>query len=109
MKAIDNIRALSRQLPARDRKLASRFIEDRDFDELKHLVISAIIKTRHNISSEAPKDEYLAVDLTSLEQLNVKIDEYRSQLIDEIVDDIEDEEDEDLDVSFNINDTGWRE
>ena len=62
MKPIERMRKLLNSLPKSDQTLGEQFIQSRDFESLKDLVDSAIYKTRKNIRSENPKEEYLAVD-----------------------------------------------
>lgn len=53
---------------------------ERNFESLKELVDSAIIRTRKNISSEHPKDEYTVVNLDRLNMLKAEVDIYCIQL-----------------------------
>lgn len=73
------MRKLLNSLPKSDITLGEQFIQSRDFESLKDLVDSAIFKTRKNIKSENPKQEYL-VDLTELSNLKAEVDVYLTQL-----------------------------
>ena len=80
MKPIERMRKLLNSLPKSDVPLGEQFIQSRDFESLKDLVDSAIYKTRKNIRSENPKEEYLEVDLTELSNLKAEVDVYLTQL-----------------------------
>jgi hypothetical protein len=80
MKPIERMRKLLNSLPKSDITLGEQFIQSRDFESLKDLVDSAIFKTRKNIKSENPKQEYLDVDLTELSNLKAEVDVYLTQL-----------------------------
>ena len=80
MKPIERMRKLLNSLPKSDITLGEQFIQSRDFESLKDLVDSAIYKTRKNIRSENPKEEYLEVDLTELSNLKAEVDVYLTQL-----------------------------
>lgn len=75
------MRKLLDSLPKSDITLGEQFIQGRDFESLKDLVDSAIFKTRKNIKSENPKQEYLNVDLTELSNLKAEVDVYLTQLV----------------------------
>ena len=74
------MRKLLNSLPKSDQTLGEQFIQSRDFESLEDLVDSAIYKTRKNIRSENPKEEYLEVDLTELSNLKAEVDVYLTQL-----------------------------
>ena len=80
MKPIERMRKLLNSLPKSDQTLGEQFIQSRDFESLKDLVDSAIYKTRKNIRSENPKEEYLEVDLTELSNLKAEVVVYLTQL-----------------------------
>ena len=80
MKPIERMRKLLGSLPKSDVPLGEQFIQSRDFESLKDLVDSAIFKTRKNVKSENPKQEYLDVDLTELSNLKAEVDVYLTQL-----------------------------
>lgn len=67
-------------LPERDIPLGHKFLEKRDFDQLKELVDSALYKVKRSIGSENPKEEYLRVDLEKLNELKAEVDMYVMQL-----------------------------
>jgi hypothetical protein len=80
MRAVERMRKLLNSLPKSDITLGEQFIQSKDFESLKDLVDSAIFKTRKNIKSENPKQEYLDVDLTELSNLKAEVDVYLTQL-----------------------------
>ena len=80
MNSVERMRKLLNSLPKSDVPLGEQFIQSRDFESLKDLVDSAIFKTRKNIKSENPKQEYLEVDLTELSNLKAEVDVYLTQL-----------------------------
>ena len=80
MNSVERMRKLLGSLPESDVNLGEQFIQGRDFESLKDLVDSAIFKTRKNIKSENPKQEYLEVDLTELSNLKAEVDVYLTQL-----------------------------
>ena len=97
------MRKLLNSLPKSDITLGEQFIQSRDFESLKDLVDSAIFKTRKNIKSENPKQEYLDVDLTELSNLKAEVDVYLTQLevpSNEWEEDLEDEDDYDYEEEY---------
>ena len=74
------MRNLIKYLPKGDIVLAQRFIDSRDFESLKELVDSAIIKVRRNLKSNNPKEEYLSLDIDVLARLKAEVDVYTEQL-----------------------------
>lgn len=78
--SIQNIKTLINSLPSKDINLAGKFLIERNFESLKELVDSAIIRTRKNVSSEHPKDEYTVVNLDRLNMLKAEVDIYCIQL-----------------------------
>lgn len=74
------MRKLLDSLPESDITLGEQFIQSRDFESLKDLVDSAIFRTRKNIRSENPRQEYLDVDLTELSNLKAEVDVYLTRL-----------------------------
>ena len=80
MNSVERMRKLLGSLPESDVNLGEQFIQSRDFESLKDLVDSAIFKTRKNVKSENPKQEYLDVDLTELSNLKAEVDVYLTQL-----------------------------
>ena len=79
-KTLDNIKKFINYLPSKDVQIGFKFLEIRDFENLKDLVDSAIIRTKKNIRSEFPKQEYLNVDLERLNILKAEVDVYLMQL-----------------------------
>lgn len=74
------MRSLLKHLPRRDQSLGEQFIQNRQFESLQELIDSAIYKTKKNISSDNPRQEYLEVDLDELRRLKSEVDVYVSQL-----------------------------
>ena len=75
-KTLNNIKKFINYLPSKDVQIGFKFLEKRDFENLKDLVDSAIIRTKKNIKSEFPKQEYLNVDLERLNILKAEVDVY---------------------------------
>lgn len=73
---IITIKELIGFLPTKDIKFAEKFISTRDFESLKELVDSAIIRVRRSQNSASPKPEYADIDLSKLEELKVQVDAY---------------------------------
>ena len=79
-KPLNNIKKFINSLPSKDVQIGFKFLEKRDFENLKDLVDSAIIRTKKNIKSEFPKQEYLNVDLERLNILKAEVDVYLMRL-----------------------------
>lgn len=79
-KTLKNIKNFINYLPSKDIQIGFKFLEQRDFDKLKELVDSALIKTKRNLKTDNPKQEYLNVDLDSLNILKTEVDIYVFQL-----------------------------
>ena len=79
-KTINNIGNLINFLPTRDLKLGDEFFKSRNFDALKELVDSALIKTQKNVRQENAKQEYLDVNISKLLFLKAEVDIYILQL-----------------------------
>ncbi len=73
---IDKIKMCLTELPSKDIPIGTKFLEKRDFDSLKELVDSAIIRTKRNLRTEFPKQEYLDVDIDLLNVLKAEVDIY---------------------------------
>ena len=80
MEPVERIRRLAQYLPKGDIALAHTFIDSRDFESLQELVDSAVVKTKRNISSDNPKEEYLGLDVDEMEKLKTEVDDYADQL-----------------------------
>lgn len=63
-------------LPEKDVKIAKSFIEKRDFESLKELVSSAIIKVQRNLKGESPREEYLNLNLEEMTALESEVSLY---------------------------------
>ena len=79
-KPVLRIQKLISSLPERDINLGYKFVQNREFESLKELVDSAIIKVRKGLKKENPREEYLKVDLDLLNDLKVEVDEYCASL-----------------------------
>lgn len=104
MRLIDKIKKGIKNLPEEELQFANMYLNTRDFDSLKDLVDSSIIKIKKNLSKDTPKEEYLSINMIELNQLQCDIIDYLDQLNiptsigdDDIYDDedpfIEDDED----------------
>ena len=80
MQAIERINNLINSLPKRDIPIGFAYLDCRDFDSLQELIDSAIIRTKKNIHSDNPKEEYINVDLDNLNELKAEVDTYSVQL-----------------------------
>lgn len=80
MSVIKNIESLIKELPSKDRMLANEFLKNREFQDLKDLVDSAIIRINKNINSNNPKEEYFKINLDKLHMLKTDVDFYYDQL-----------------------------
>lgn len=79
-KILNNIRSLIPYLPSKDVAYGNKFLNIRDFESLKDLVDSAIIRTKKNLKSEQPKEEYIKVNLEKLSSLQAEVNIYLLQL-----------------------------
>ena len=79
-KTLKNIKKFINYLPSKDVQIGFKFLEQRDFNKLKELVDSALIRTKRNLKTDNPKQEYLNVDLDSLNILKAEVDIYVFQL-----------------------------
>lgn len=77
---VNRMKALVGSLPERDIPLGYKFLEKRDFGQLKELVDSALYKVKKSQRSENPKEEYLKVNLEDLSRLKSEVDMYIVQL-----------------------------
>lgn len=73
---LEFIRSNIKHLPLKDAKLAEEFLNNRELHNLQELVDSALYKINTNLKSENPKEEYKILDIDSIEELAVKIDNY---------------------------------
>lgn len=71
---LERIKQYSVHLSQKDKAYADRFINNREFEQLKELVDSAIIKTKKGKRDNKP--QYLDIDLDALEVLKVEVDNY---------------------------------
>jgi hypothetical protein len=73
---LEYIKSNIRHLPLKDQQFAKKYLDNRDFSSLQELVDSALYKITKNLNSDNPKEEYKILDVDSIEELSVKIDEY---------------------------------
>ena len=91
--SVDRIKRLVPSLPESDIKLGNRFLNCRDFESLKLLVDSAIIRVKKGLEKENPKEEYLNTNLRKLNGLKFEVDTYCEALgLTESEDDYDEEE-----------------
>lgn len=79
-KSIGRIKALMSSLPDKDIPLGYKFLEARDFEQLKELIDSALFKVKRNQRIENPKEEYMKISLEDLSMLKSEVDTYIVQL-----------------------------
>ena len=79
-KPLQRIKSLLDSLPIRDIPLGYKFYEERDFESLRDLVDSALIRTRRNIAT-SKSIEYLSVNLDNLRTLKSEVDFYLEGLM----------------------------
>lgn len=75
-KILENIKDLVSSLPEKDVEIARSFIEKRDFESLKELVSSAIIKIQRNLRGDSPREDYLSLDLEKMTSLESEVSLY---------------------------------
>lgn len=75
-KYIDRIEKLIEYLPSKDVNLGYKFLKNRNFENLLHLVSSAIIRTDKNLKSSNIKEEYKNVNMCKLNTLKAELDIY---------------------------------
>ena len=117
MNLLDKIKKGINKLPKVDQSVANGYISVRDFESLKEVVDSSIIKINKNLAKDNPKQEYLDIDTVELNVLQGNINDYIDQLdipnagyIDDDDDDesIYDDKDdyiEDESVNYPLHDT----
>lgn len=77
--SIERIKSLIPSLPKKDVDLGYKFLEKRDFESLNDLVSSAVYKVKKNLRTSNPKEEYVNLDMDSLEKLQYEVQDYYSQ------------------------------
>lgn len=100
---LDRIKSLLTSLPKKDIEYAQKFLDKRDFESLKMLIDSSIIRIRKNLASDNPKTEYLELDFENLQRLKLEVDGYYEQLTFSPSDWHDDKEDDDYNEEFNAN------
>ncbi len=78
--SLQNITTLITSLPNSDLSLGMKFLKNRQFESLKELVDSAIIRVKKNIKSDNPRAEYVEVNMDKLNMLKAEVDVYFMQL-----------------------------
>ena len=73
---LETIKSLVPSLTAKDQKIAERLILLRDYEGLKELVDSAIIRAKKSLNSDSPKEEYLQLDLEQMSELQIAVNNY---------------------------------
>lgn len=76
---IERIKSLIPSLPKKDVDLGYKLLEKRDFESLNDLVSSAVYKVKKNLRTSNPKEEYVNLDMDSLEELQYEVQDYYSQ------------------------------
>lgn len=77
---VKRIQELIPYLPIKDIDLGYKFLSSRDFESLKDLIDSAIIKVKRNLGKENPREEYLKINIEKLQSLKAEVDTYYSML-----------------------------
>ena len=77
--SIERIKSLIPSLPEKDVDLGYKFLEKRDFESLNDLVSSAVYKVKKNLRTSNPKEEYVNLNMDSLEKLQYEVQDYYSQ------------------------------
>lgn len=67
-------------LPIKDKILAEKYLQQRNFEFLQELVDSCLIKIRKNKHSKNKKEEYKNIHRDAIEKLSLNIIEYSSYL-----------------------------
>lgn len=81
MLKIDKIKQLCQHLPEKDKSLALKLIDHRDFDSLSMLITSVIARREIAIVDENTTSDYYDLDINSIMELDVAVSEYKEQLI----------------------------
>lgn len=84
------INNLIKELPEKDIKFGEKFLLNRDFESLKDLIDSAIIRINRSLNSKTPREEYININMEELLKLKSEVDTYKSML------DLPDQEEEDI-------------
>ena len=74
--ALEFIKNNITSLPSKDVRLAQLFLDNRNFHHLQELVDSALYKINKSLKSANPKEEYKYLDVDTIEELAVMIDDY---------------------------------
>lgn len=85
MSTINDIKELVKYLPNKDKVLAEKFIDNRDFSNLRDLIRSLEVRVKRNKEKEYQNPEYASLDINKIEELMFDIDFY---IIDVYEDDV---------------------
>lgn len=81
MLKIDKIKQLCQHLPEKDKLLALKLIDLRDFDSISMLITSVIARREIAIIDENTASDYYGLNIESLLELDVEIIKYKHQLV----------------------------
>lgn len=81
MLKIDKIKQLCQHLPEKDKLLALKLIDLRDFDSISMLITSVIARREIAIIDENTASDYYNLDINPIMELDVAVSEYKEQLI----------------------------
>lgn len=78
--AISKIENVIDSLPVNDIAIGKKYLTKRDFESLEELIDSAIIRTKRDLRTATPREEYINVNLDRLATLKALVDNYVMQL-----------------------------
>lgn len=99
---LNRIKSLLPSLPPKDIKIGEKFISKRDFESLKLLVDSAIIRVKKGLLKDVIKEDYLKADLIGMSKLKAEVDSYYQTLELSYNDYEDDDEDFDEDLEYEM-------
>lgn len=73
---IEKIKKLMKFLPLKDIELGNKFLYSRNFDSLKELVDSAIIRVKKQQALLTIKDDYKDINVDNIRYLKAEVDSY---------------------------------
>jgi hypothetical protein len=94
MSPLNKIKSLISELPDKDKALAEKFLQIRDFRSLWELVHSCLIRIKRNAEKEIPDPKYQTLDVDKLQTLEAEVSNYQSMIEPHWLDDREAEEEE---------------
>lgn len=77
---LDNIKVLIPELPNKDADLGMEFLNKRDFESLKSLVSSAIVRIRRSKYKHLDVNKYDNINIEELYKLKSLIETYMAQI-----------------------------